>query len=285
MTARLFLLSILGLATSLLAKPTVIASNYPLAFFTEEIGGDLVEIVTLYPEDSDPAFWKPKDEDIQKLQQADLLVFNGAKYERWTNKVSLDEDKIVDTSFTFRNRFIEEKDGELHSHGAQGEHRHYNTAFTTWLAPSNAATQARAILDGLVELLPEHKEQLSENELTLRKSLLKLSSQLSEKLEPYRNKTIVTSHPVYQYLAQNNSLNKVNALHWEPDMKLAKEDLDELKSHAPVALFIWEAEPSAENKKLIAPLVEKQIVFSPLATKPDEGDFLSVMEKQIEAID
>ena len=33
--------------------------NYPLAFFAERIGGDLVEVVFPAPVDEDPAFWSP----------------------------------------------------------------------------------------------------------------------------------------------------------------------------------------------------------------------------------
>ena len=40
----------------------VYAVNYPLAYFAERIGGDLVEVVFPAPVDEDPAFWNPSAE-------------------------------------------------------------------------------------------------------------------------------------------------------------------------------------------------------------------------------
>ena len=60
-------------------KPIVIASNYPLYFFTRKIAGDAIDV--RFPEiEGDPAMWAPGGQASADLQDADLLILNGAGY-------------------------------------------------------------------------------------------------------------------------------------------------------------------------------------------------------------
>ena len=46
-------------------EPLVISTvNYPLAFFAERVGGDLVRVHFPAPADEDPAYWSPDAETI-----------------------------------------------------------------------------------------------------------------------------------------------------------------------------------------------------------------------------
>ncbi|MEJ2085889.1 MAG: zinc ABC transporter substrate-binding protein, partial [Acidobacteriota bacterium] len=57
--------------------------NYPLQYFAQRIGGDLVEAAFPAPEGDDPAYWKPTPEQILAYQNADLILLNGADYAKW----------------------------------------------------------------------------------------------------------------------------------------------------------------------------------------------------------
>ena len=94
---------------------TVFASNYPLAYFAERIGGR-AEIVRMPEAVGDPAFWKPTAEDVIGMQQAEVILMNGAGYERWAAMVTLPRSRVVDTSAGFRDRLMT-VDGTLtHQH-------------------------------------------------------------------------------------------------------------------------------------------------------------------------
>ncbi len=45
-------------------KLVIYTVNYPLAYFAERIGGDLVEVHFPAPTDGDPAFWSPDADTI-----------------------------------------------------------------------------------------------------------------------------------------------------------------------------------------------------------------------------
>src|SRR5688572_561215 len=124
-------------------------ANYPLAYFTERIGSTEVDVIFSAPADEDPAFWQPTDAQIATMQQADLIVLNGATYSKWAEKVSLPQSKVLDTAAAFKGKFIEVKESVTHSHGKAGEHSHAGTAFTTWLDFQQAVQQASAICEAL----------------------------------------------------------------------------------------------------------------------------------------
>ena len=140
-------------------RPLVCASNYPLKYFAERISTPLVDVRLPVPSGEDPAFWKPQTEDVQALQQADLVVLNGASYESWLKNVSLPSSRLVVSSDGFKERFISQEGARTHSHGLDGEHEHSTTAFTTWLDLALAVEQARAIKDAFSARWPEHKGQ------------------------------------------------------------------------------------------------------------------------------
>ncbi len=115
------------------AKPTGVAVNYPLYYFVQRIADNLIETNYPIPPDVDPAYWEPDAESIQIYQQADLIISNGARYTKWMEKVSLPSSKIVNSSKSFQDKYIEIQEGVTHSHGPQGEHAHLGFAFTIWL--------------------------------------------------------------------------------------------------------------------------------------------------------
>ena len=68
---------------------TIYTINYPLQYFAQRIAGEHAQVISPGPADEDPAFWMPDTETIQRYQQADLILLNGAGYARWTKRVSL----------------------------------------------------------------------------------------------------------------------------------------------------------------------------------------------------
>ncbi len=139
-----------GVAAGEGATPLVYTVNYPLAYMAERIGGDLVRVQFPAPRDVDPAFWSPGPETVTAYQTADLILLNGAGYASWTDRVSLPGSRLVATSASVADRYVVEEDAVTHSHGPAGEHAHGAIAFTTWLDPTIAVEQARAVRDARV---------------------------------------------------------------------------------------------------------------------------------------
>ena len=257
--------------------------NYPLQYFAQRIGGDLVEAVFPAPEGDDPAYWKPTPEQIVAYQNADLILLNGADYAKWLTLASLPLSKLVDTSASSKDRLIELEAGPVHSHGPEGEHSHKGLAFTTWLDPTLAIEQARTILEALSQARPEHRELFESRFTSLEADLQALDAELADVTSALEGSFVLFSHPVYQYFIRRYGLDAAS-VHFEPGEVPTGDQwqhLDELLAQRPSRWMIWEDEPLPE---IAAKLQERQLeiaVFRPCANVPTTGDYLSVMQDNV----
>ena len=261
----------------------IFASNYPLSYFAERISGKS-EIVTFPEIDGDPAFWEPKSSDIIKMQQSDLILLNGATYEKWQTAVSLPKRKIVDTSKDFQEQYIVMEEAVDHAHGPSGAHSHSGTAFTTWIDFNQAAFQANAIKDAMLKQKVASEEVLNRNFKSLIEDLRKLDTEISEMTQGHSKIPLLASHPVYQYFARRYGLNIKEVL-WEPDAFPEEQmwkHLEEIVKEHPAKWVIWEGEPLPESVAKLKEMGVESVVFDPCGNRPDSGDFMSVMRKNVE---
>jgi zinc transport system substrate-binding protein len=265
-------------------KLTIYVVNYPLQYFAERIAGEHAAVVFPAPADVDPAYWMPDAKTISDYQRADLILLNGANYAKWVNKVSLPRFRMVNTSAAFKDRYIETAEMLTHSHGAEGEHGHEALAFTTWIDFSLAAEQAKAIAKALSRKKPALRDTFQSNYEELARELLKLDRDIKEIVSKDQSRPLVVSHPVYDYFARGYGLN-IRSVHWEPDEIPTTEQMVELhtilKDH-PAKWMIWEGEPINESVERLKAIGLQSVVFDPCGNAPDQGDFMSMMQQNVQ---
>ena len=263
-------------------EPTVYTVNYPLAYFAERIAGDLVTVV--FPEmEGDPAFWKPKAEDVSRYQEADLILLNGASYAKWVSAVSLSHAKLVDTSAAYQEQLIPLEGEGAHQHGPGDVHAHGKVAFTTWLNPLLAIDQAAAIHRTLSARWPENRATFDAGFQSLKQDLMELDAALTVAFQAKNGVQWIGSHPVYQYLSRRYDL-KMSSVHWEPEAALETAMLRELGAllHADSThVMLWKAAPLADSKAALLSSGVESIVFNPCGNRPAVGDYLSVMQQNV----
>jgi len=262
------------------------AVNYPLTYFASRIGGDLVDVIYPVPGNIDPAFWKPSAEDVGAFQSADFVLLNGATYAKWVPKVTLSPSKMLNTSAAFAGQYITIEDAATHAHGLSGEHAHTGTAFTTWLDFTQAAAQAEAIRAGFTARRPQHAATFATNFANLEEELLNLDRQLTELTAKKGDRSVVASHPVYQYLARGYGLN-LKAVMWEPMVVPAESlwrELAEVLAIHSAGWMIWEAEPAISSVRRLEEMGVKSLIFEPCMNKPVTGDYMSVMQANVKAL-
>ncbi|MFT5129756.1 MAG: zinc transport system substrate-binding protein [Rhodothermales bacterium] len=289
MRVFLLLLFLVGCSPAPAPKATqtghlqVYASSYPLHYFASRIGGQQIHVSSL-PAGSDPATWMPERQSIQAIQQADLILLNGAGFESWPAKVSLPDSRVVRTAAPLKPDFIHYEDRSVHTHGPEGEHAHEGLDGHTWLDPQNAKIQAEQIRAELARARPGHAAAFAANYAALIADLDSLDAALGA-LPP---KPLLASHPAYNYLARRYEW-RIENLDLDPQTMPTAESLAGIKKllrQHPASQLLWEQQPAAE----IANLMQKQlglssIVFSPCETEPGNGqDYLSVMRKNIAAL-
>ena len=279
----LTVLLFVAVSTMAAEKLIIYTVNYPLQYFAERIGDQHVDVYFPAPNDIDPSFWKPDVKTVERYQQADLILLNGANYAKWVNRVSLPRMRTVDTSQDFRDQLIKVSAGTTHSHGPTGDHSHSGMAFTTWLDPQLASLQAKAIRDALITRRPDLKSQFEQNYQTLHAQLIEIDNSIREIVAKQPRQPLLASHPVYQYLAHRYDLNLESVL-WEPQVMPSDSQwqaLRELLSRHPARRMIWEAQPAMQIVKQLKELSVQSIVFAPSANVPEQGGYIEVMQKNV----
>jgi len=263
----------------------VVTSNYPLYFFTREIAGESVDL-RLPAIEGDPAAWVPTGDDVGLLQQADLVILNGAGYEAWLAFTTLPGDRTLDTTAHVADRLLAIEEEVTHQHGPGGEHSHKGTAFTTWLDPTLAVEQARAIESRLSQLLPDQAKDFSARLADLEARLMKLDAALAGAFPKIADQPLIFSHPVYQYLEHRYGLN-ARSLHWEPGVEPGTRELLDfmnLRAEHPATVLLWEDQPLASTVQELEARGVRSVVFQPLANRPASGDFFSGMMANVERL-
>lgn len=265
------------------ATLTIHAPNAAIASIAARLLPNQRVIVGAAAAGGDPAYWKPTAEDIGRIQQADLILLNGAGYEPWAAQAALPRNRTVDLSVSVKSSLIEEV-GETHSHGPEGEHSHTGTAFTTWLSPDILRTQAREIALALATMKPSQKTAIEDALSKLTEELLALGTRV--RTAAAKQPMWLASHPVYQYLAQAGGT-QIESMHWEPgempaETEWTKFRLARAAAPKPVAVMLWEGEPGAEIRAKLDAEGVRVVVLPPLG---DGGDFLASYGRGLEAMD
>jgi len=260
------------------AAPLVYTTFYPTTYLARRIGGGLVEVVCPVPGDADPISWKPDEDAIRAYQEADLIVLNGAGFEKWAETVSLPAARTVETARPFRENWIEYVGTATHRHGGEGAHSHEGLDGHTWLDPVNAKAQAREILLALRKRLPGRVAGLQANFDALAADL----DALHDALGALRPPPLLASHPAYNYLAARYGW-KIENLDLDPEDVPSAAQVDAVARMGP-RILLWEAAPLPEAAERFREAGIASVEFSPLEQPPESGDFLAAMQANIERL-
>lgn len=280
-------MAVLSLAPAVAAAEPlrVHAATYPLAFFAERIAGDAVEVTFSAPAGRDPAFWTPSIAEISEIQRSDVILLNGAGYARWTTKTSLPRRALLDTSAAFADQFIE-TETITHTHGPDGAHSHAGLAEIVWIDFTLAAAQAEATADRFTRLRPNDAARFTAGLEALQSELSALDESLKAIGVALGDRPLLASHPRYEYAARRYGWN-LRSVDWDDESAPSPEQwaaLEALIVDHPADVMIWNAEPPAVVVDALKKRGIDSIVFATAANRPENGDFLSVMRGNVNAL-
>jgi zinc transport system substrate-binding protein len=113
-------------------KLDIKVSFYPMYEFTKNVAGELADVEVLVPAGMEPHDWEPTAQDMAKITDADVLVYNGAGMEGWVEQVldSASGSKMVTVEASkgleIKEGSEEEADAHSHEHeeAGHGEEAH-----------------------------------------------------------------------------------------------------------------------------------------------------------------
>jgi len=114
-----------------------------------------------------------------------------------------------------------------------------------------------------------------------------LDARLQEAFAGDAGTPLVASHPIYQYLARRYGLN-LRAVLFEPDAfpdEAGWTALEHLLAEHHATTMLWEGEPTSETAARLREMGIETVVFDPCGNRPATGDYLAVMEANVESLE
>ncbi|MEP0981102.1 zinc ABC transporter substrate-binding protein [Leptolyngbya sp. FACHB-17] len=232
-------------------KLRVIATFLPVYLFTKAVVGDAAQVDILIQPGTEIHEYQSTPADVQALAQADVVVKNGLGVEEFLESTIKSAQnsklKIVDASQGIQSidqlsQVVETGKEHSHAHAAGNPH--------VWLDPVLAKQQVENIRDGLIAADPENKAKYEANATAYLQQLAALNAEFEQRLGKFRDRTFITFHDAFPYLAKRYDLRQV-AVVKIPEDQLSpadvKETIDAVKQFQAKALF---SEPGVDNKLL-----------------------------------
>lgn len=235
-------------------EQAVYTTFHPTAWMAERIAGGAVPVICPLPTGEDAIFWKPSRDVLARYQGAQVVVVNGAEFEKWVAGASLPRSRTCDTVAGLDDQFIT-YEGVTHSHGgSEGTHTHEGIDGHTWVDPEMAKVQARAIAAAMAKAWPEDKATFDEGLSSVVASLDQWKEGLAALKPALGEVTLLASHPAYNYLARSMGWDIKN-LDLDPEAAPTGAQLAEiqlkLEGGKPKRVILWEGAPTEETKKLL----------------------------------
>lgn len=201
-------------------KINIYTTVYPLQYFAERIGGDAVNVHSIYPAGANEHTFEPTQKDMISLADADLFFYIGLGLEGFVENAkktlanehvkmiatidTVSDDQLLATSHDHEDESEEhnhEEGHEGHDHGGIDPH--------VWISPKISQNLALSIKDSLVETAPEQKEQFEKNYDDFVKEPQKLDADFDEMAKNTPNKTFFVSHAAFGYIANTYGLEQI----------------------------------------------------------------------------
>ncbi len=199
------------------SKLKVVASFFPVYEFVRKVGGDKVDASVLIPIGVEPHDFDPTIQQIQGVESAAILVYNGAGMETtWINK--LNPKFAVDTSKGLNLR--ESNDPEIH----------VSTDPHIWLDPILATHQVENIRDGLIKVDPKNAAYYDQNTDKFLGQLKSLDASIRGNLSGSNcaKRDFIAFHNAFSYFAKEYGLNQHSIKGLTPEGEILPQRLVEI---------------------------------------------------------
>ncbi len=254
-----------------------LVSFYPLYEFTKEIGKERIDVSIIVPTGMEPHDWEPRIQDLQKMQDADMIMINGAGFEGWVDDFVTNNPNVlvVDTSEGI----------ELMERSKIYEHAESNKDPHIWLNPILAKKQVQNIANGLMKLDPEHTQYYQENANTYNTKLDLLDNKIRTELSDCSKKDFIAFHDAFSYFAKEYDLNQYTIVgvdaNAEPTATTLQEIIQKAQSLNLNIIFTEEAVNPRVSEVIADEIGGKVSVLSPIEVVDKNSDYMRKMEQNL----
>ncbi len=210
----LLLLFCLALS-SFAADLTVAVSLQPYSSVVHEIGGELVNVVSMVPAGSDPHTFEPKPASLKEFAKATVYFSDGSGMDAaWLPRFKGVNKNVNVISLSQGISWMEEDEHHHHEgeeHHPEGEKDEDELDPHLWTSPVQMMQIAENVCEALMSLDAAHKDLYRKraNDLIFRLKKLDVELRQTVKKLPANGRTFIVFHPAYGYFARDYGMKQL----------------------------------------------------------------------------
>jgi zinc transport system substrate-binding protein len=254
---------------------SVVSSFFPIDEFVKKIGGDMVDSSLLIPAGVEPHDFEPTINQIQSVDSADVLVYNGLGIENWISKINTANK--IDASTGLNASYTDKRNLTLDPH--------------VWLDPLLAKKEVENIRDGLMNIDPSNKAIYFNNAKIFLSELDTLDKAIRTDLESCKKRDFISFHNSFSYFAKQYGLNQHSIFNVGPETEITPARLAEIINIAKtLGLTVIYSEELMDSRyaSVVAQEIPKGkvLVLSPIEglTKSEQDAGIGYIDKMHENI-
>ena len=206
-------------------KITVVASFYPLYEFASRVVGDRAEVSSLVPAGVEPHDWEPTAEDVSRGRAADVLVINGAGFERWADdmqaKVVANTSEGIEFNYREENEAGDDEQGHEDA-GGGGVNPHI------WLDPMLAKHQIDKIRDVMASLDPANTDYYNQNADRFTAELDSLDAFIRSELADCNKSDFIAFHDAFTHFSERYGLRQHSIHGVSPEGEILPQTIQQI---------------------------------------------------------
>ncbi|MED1741436.1 metal ABC transporter substrate-binding protein [Bacillus swezeyi] len=286
-------------------KLDIYTTIYPLEDFTEKIGGEYVNVKSVYPPNVEAHTYEPSSKTMAEISDSDAFIYSGVGVEGFAEKavntLKGSNVKILKAGegidlLSHEEEHAHEEDGHDEDHGhehaesEEHDHDHGDKDPHIWLDPVLAEQLAENIKNELVQLDPDHEQTFTKNYESLKKDLDQLHQDFKQTVDKADKKEILVSHAAYGYWEKRYGIEQMSVLGLSPTEEPSQKELENIvktaKEHN-IKYVIFESNVSSK----ISEIIKKEIGAESLTMKNLESvskediengeDYVSIMKENL----
>lgn len=276
-------------------KLEIVTTFYPIYDFTKNIVGDEANVKLMIPAGSEPHDYEPSAKDMAAIHDADVFVYHNENMETWVPKAkksfAKDKPNVIEGT---KNMILLPGGEEEHDHDHAKEGHHHELDPHTWVSPHRAMKEVTSIKEQLAKLYPQKAKVFETNAEKYLAKLTQLDQEYSDSLKDAKQKSFVTQHAAFGYLALDYGLTQVPIAGLSPEEEPSASRLGELKEYVKandIHYIYFEENASDKIAKTLANEANvKLAVLNPLESLTKEKiaageDYISVMKENLQALE
>ena len=268
-------------------KLAVFVSIPPQKYFVQQIGEQRVDVQVMVQPGASPATYEPRPRQVAAISRTHIYFAIGVPFEKiWLKKIAAANPnmQVVHTDQGIQKIPMAANHTKSEDHRGKDHQDHHGELDPhIWLSPTLVMTQARTILNALVEIDPGHRAVYEANTQVFVSKLAALDTDLKITFAGKQGFQFMVFHPSWGYFARTYGLQQVPVEIEGKDPKPAQ--LKALIEHAKkkhINIIFVQPQFSSRNAELVAKEIGGQLIFAdPLAS--DWSDNLREVAQKLKA--